>query len=433
MKICVYGLWHLGSVTAACLAESFSVIGCDPDGRIIRQLRRARPTVSEPGLPGMLRAGLSSGKLSFTTDVAAALKDADVVWVTFDTPIDEDDVPDIDFVAEKVRSLFPHLTDGTLVLISSQAQVGFTAKMEAAYCSAYPRRKCAFAYSPENLQLGKALHAFCHPARVVIGVRHETERRQLSALFAPFCKRIEWMSVESAEMTKHALNAFLAASVTFINEIAVLCEKVGADAREVERALKSDPRIGPHAYLRPGSAWAGGTLGRDVRALCNVGRQTRQSLRFLHGVWNSNQTHKLWIHDRLDGLLGRLRGKTVVILGLAYKPNTDTLRRSNSVELGLWLRQQGASVRAYDPAIRRLPRDLQESMDLCPTIKEAMEKADALVVATGCPEFENLTATDVLAAMRVPNVVDPNRFLEAQLASDNRICYIAVGKPKVKS
>src|SRR5205823_4337407 len=193
---------------------------------------------------------------------------------------------------------------------------------------------------PENLRLGKALDCFRKPERIVVGCRDSQTQAVLQTLLAPFCGNIVWMSVESAEMTKHAVNAFLATSVTFINELARICEAVGADAKEVERGLKSEGRIGPKAYLSPGAAFAGGTLARDIRFLMELAGRGDVGAPLFRGVWESNHVHRSWIRDTVMRLLHGVELPVVAVLGLTYKPGTNTLRRSSSVELCRWLRGQ---------------------------------------------------------------------------------------------
>ncbi len=239
MKVCVLGLWHLGTVTAACLASGgHHVTGLDFDETVITNLKKGQPPLFEPGLEDLVKKGIQSGTLDFSTDPAQAVSEAKVIWVAYDTPVDDDDNADVNYVIERVGKLFPHLKSGQEVLISSQLPVGTSAHLEKLFAKARPNLQVSFSYSPENLRLGKAISVFTQPDRVVIGTRSENSRKIFSELLSPFTDHIEWMSVESAEMTKHALNAFLATSVTFINEIASICEQVGADAKEVERGLK---------------------------------------------------------------------------------------------------------------------------------------------------------------------------------------------------
>jgi UDPglucose 6-dehydrogenase len=333
----------------------------------------------------------------------------------------------VEFVVERATRLFPHLEAAPIVLVSSQVPVGTTRRLEEMYRQAYPGGQARFAYSPENLRLGKAVDVFQHPDRIVVGVRSADDRQDLARLFHPWTDRIAWMGVESAEMAKHALNAFLATSVTFANEVASLCEHVGADAKDVERALKSDIRIGHKAYVAPGSAFAGGTLARDVVFLGDLGRRVGQPTPVLSGVRESNEHHKRWVHRHLEAE-GALRRRRIGVWGLTYKPGTDTLRRSLSVELCLWLSEQGAVVRAHDPAVRTLPAELAGVFELASDPLAAAADADVLVVSTEWPEYRQVLSADVIAVMRAPFVLDPNRFLAGTLGSDPRVRYRSVGQ-----
>jgi UDPglucose 6-dehydrogenase len=428
MNVVVYGLWHLGCVTAGCVAAAGNrVVGVDADGAVVEGLRAGTPPIHEPGLTELLASETKSGRLTFTTDAAKALRGADVLWVTFDTPVDENDVADVDFVRRRLDAVASSIPPECVVLISSQVPAGFTGELRRAWDARGLRRR--YAYSPENLRLGKAIEVFRNAERVVLGVSDESAKPALEELFAPFTKRIEWMTVESAEMTKHALNAFLATSVTFANELARLCEAVGADAREVERGLKSEARIGPKAYLSPGAAFAGGTLARDVRFLTGFGERHHLDTPLLSGVLASNEAHKDWVRRKVSELLGgATRGATVAVLGLTYKPGTDTLRRSLAVELCRWLHGQGAHVRAHDPAVRALPQELTGVIDLKPDVADALAGADVAVVATEWPDYRSLRADDFNRSMRRARVVDPNWFLAAALADAPGVTYVATGR-----
>jgi UDPglucose 6-dehydrogenase len=399
VKIAVAGLWHLGTVISACLASAgHEVIAFDEN---VDDLRNGKPPLYEPGLEELL----ASTSIAFTSD-RNALRDAELVWIAYDTPVDEDDHADVNFVLDRVASLFDVLADGTLIVVSSQLPVGSVRRLEQ-MCS-----RLSFACSPENLRLGKAIESFMKPARVVAGVRTERDRETFARAMQPIATNIEWMSVESAEMSKHALNAFLATSVAFINEIAVVCESVGADAKEVERALKSDPRIGPRAYLSPGGAFAGGTLARDVSYLSSM-----RTLPLIDGVRASNDAHQQWPQQKLQSVLGDLRGRTIAVWGLTYKPGTDTLRRSSAVELCRWLWQSGARVRAHDPAVKSLPAELS-FIELQTSAEDAVRGAEAVVIATEWPEYRDAP----LPANIV--VIDANRFV----AIRDGIRYYTVGK-----
>ncbi|HYV36392.1 MAG TPA: nucleotide sugar dehydrogenase [Gemmataceae bacterium] len=424
MRVTVLGLWHLGCVTASCLAEAgHSVVGLDLDAKVVGDLQQGKPPLHEPGLAELIGEQSKRGTLSFITDASTALSDAEVLWVAFDTPVNDNDEADVAWVRGQLDTVADYIRPGTLVLVSSQVPVGFTASLERAWAG----RGLRFAVSPENLRLGKALDCFRKPERVVVGCRAEASKALLQELFKPFCENLVWMSIESAEMTKHALNAFLATSVTFINELSRICEAVGADAKEVERGLKSESRIGPKAYLSPGAAFAGGTLARDIRFLIDLAQKGKTGAPLFQGVWDSNNIHKEWVQSSVKKLLNGCQQPVVAVLGLTYKPGTSTLRRSSAVELCRWLHKQDVCVKGLDPAISALPADLDTALQLCETPASALAGADVAVIATEWPEFRALPADLFVRQMRSPCVIDQNHFLAQTLGSDRRIRYQATG------
>ncbi len=428
MKICVLGLWHLGSTAAACLASAgFETIGLDSDEARVGGLKQGVPPLYEPGLAELVEQGLADGMLTFTTDTASALKAVSVLWITIDTAVDDDDEGDVDAVLEAVESAFPHIEDGTTVLVSSQLPVGTTALLERHFALQATGREVSFAYSPENLRLGNAIEAFMRPERIVVGVRGAGTVEKLKPLLSKFSDKLQWTSIESAEMSKHALNAYLATSITFANEVAAISEQVGADAVEVEAALRSDPRVGRHAYVRPGPAFAGGTLARDVAYLNRLATENHLELPLLASVIPSNRAHRDWPIRKLEERLGQVAGRSVGVLGLAYKPGTDAVRRSVGIDVCRWLARKGAAVRAYDPKVSSLPEALEGAVSLVKTPLEAIRGADAAVVATEWPEFRDLQADDFVYAMNTPLVIDPGRLLAQSIATDERIEYVAVG------
>lgn len=272
MKVAVVGLGHLGCVTVAGLTK-MQVCRVSAWDRVASRFQ-----IDEPGISGddVSRFMARSPK--------EAIPDADVVWITYDTPVDSDDDADPSYVACRIRRLFPHLEDGQIVLISSQVPVGFTRRMQAEYDAGYAGRSVRFLCSPENVQRGKGLETFTKQERIVVG-GDSSAAGAICDLLYPLCSYVQWMSLESAEMTKHALNAFLAMSIAFSNEIGHICEQVGANPAEVEIGLKTDIRIGKRAYLRAGEPFTGGTLGRDLRYL----RQWAHPKSLIHAVWDSNQ------------------------------------------------------------------------------------------------------------------------------------------------
>ena len=427
MKVCVLGLWHLGSVTAACLASvGHDVTGLDSNSGIVEKLQKAEPPVSEPGLDGLIREGINAGQLRFTSDAKIAISSAEVLWVTYDTPVDENDQADVEFVFEEVLKLLSFLSIDTTVLVSSQLPVGSIRRFEDISVEKYPEKNTRFAYSPENLRLGKSLDVFLHPDRVIIGVRRQEDREILGELLGSITDKILWMSVESAEMTKHAINAFLGMSITFINEIASICEIIGADAHEVETGLKSETRIGPAAYLSPGAAFAGGTLARDIEFLKNMGSLNNLVNPLISSIRKSNDEHKKWIQRRLFAVLGGLKGKRVAVWGLTYKPGTNTLRRSLSVEMCNWLQEQGAEIAVHDPSKCELPDNWLGEVVRSKTPLGALEGACALVIATQWPEYREINVSDVENIVGQLAVFDSNRFL-SDFNKSSVISYYSVG------
>ena len=421
-RIVVTGLWHLGCVTAACLAEHYEVVGHDHDRQTVDDLAAGRPPLFEPGLTELVGEGLEAKRLRFATRAADAGA-AKVLWVAFDTPVDEEDRADVEFIAGAVSGWFPFLAPRTLVIISSQIPAGFTARMEReANEGGFDLR---FAYLPENLRLGEALNVFRRPERVVAGVRTDADREEIAGLLRPFTENVVWMSVESAEMAKHALNAFLATSITFANEVAAICERVGADFRDVERALRSDARIGPRAYLSAGLGFGGGTLARDVRTLASISEERDTPADLLQAVLRSNARQQRWAASTLERELGPLKDKRIAVLGLTYKPGTDTLRRSSVVELCRRVHAEGARIVAFDPAVRELG-EASTFIDLADSAESAMEGADAVVIGTEWPEFLRLSPAS-FDAMRRRIVIDPKRWLEGRLQTDGTISYFGVG------
>jgi UDPglucose 6-dehydrogenase len=421
MNLTVLGLWHLGSVTAACCAKHFRVTGLDFDEAAVAKLNSGQAPLFEPGLNELIAAGLAAKKLSFTSEAKTACANADVLWLTCDTPVNDHDESDVDSVLADLRRALPYLPAGALVLISAQLPVGTCAKLEREFPQFH------FACSPENLRLGRALESFEKAGRVVVGIRDETKKPLLEKLFAPFTPQILFMRTESAEMVKHALNSFLALSITFINEVARLCEHTGADAGEVSAGLKSEPRIGPRAYLGPGGPFAGGTLARDVVTLTKLAAAKGEKISVIPAIKQSNDLHRGWAFRRLQSRLGELRGKKIAVLGLTYTTNTDTLRRSASVELCKQLLEAGAHVSAFDPAVKNLPAGLSE-IRLASETAVALNGAEAVVVCTEWPEFRQADWPKIVPTMHRRVFVDANRFLEKELKNITGVEHLSVGR-----
>jgi UDPglucose 6-dehydrogenase len=429
MKVCVYGLWHLGTVTAACLASrGIATVGLAETAEAAAELQAGKAPLFEPGLDALIEKGLKSGALQFISEVAAAVSSADLVWISFDTPVDDDDVADVGYVLDRVRLTFPYLQDGAVVLVSSQVPVGSTALLEHDFAAVAKGRKVSFAYSPENLRLGDAIRAFTEPERIVIGIRSDDARKVIEPVFEPFCQTLQWTRVESAEMVKHALNSYLATCVTFTNEIASICESVAADMSEVEAALRLDPRVGKRAYVRAGSAFGGGTLARDVQFLKAIARDHDARVPVLTAVLESNDHHKGWVVRHLRRQLGALRGKRVGVLGLAYKAGTDAIRRSVAIEVIGELVAAGADVTVFDPKVSTLPEPLNSALSIADGADAVFADSEAVVLATEWPEFRDLDFVRLIPGMKRAMLIDQNAFAAKQLANMRGLEYIVAGK-----
>nr|WP_283828358.1 nucleotide sugar dehydrogenase [Bradyrhizobium diazoefficiens] len=429
VKVCVYGLYHLGTVTAACLASrGIATIGLAETAEAAAELRAGTAPLFEPGLDALLRQGVQSGALDFTDDIVTAVSSADLVWVSFDTPVDDDDVADVGYVLDRVRLAFPHLRDGAVVLASSQLPVGSIARLERDFADVARGRRVSFACSPENLRLGSAIKAFTEAERVVIGIRSNDARKAIEPVLQQFCSTLLWTRVESAEMVKHALNSYLAVSVAFTNEIASICENVAADMSEVEAALRLDPRIGKKAYVRAGAAFGGGTLARDVQFLNAVAAGHNASTPVLKAVLESNEHHKRWVVRHLTRSLGALAGRKIGVLGLAYKAGTSSIRRSVAIELIEELRAAGAEVTVFDPKVSALPEPLASSVAIAGTANAVFVGSDAVVLATEWPEFRDIEFASLLPSMKWALLIDQNAFASEQLSGLTGLDYIVAGK-----
>jgi len=367
MRIATVGLWHLGSVYSACLAElGHEVLAIDPDPAVIAGYRAGRPPVSEPGLAELIEQQQAAGRLRFTDDLAelGSAGPWDIVWVTADTPVDDDDAADTAVVLGLLEDCAAHLPGGGVLAYSSQLPLGSGAVLAARIAAVNPTDAPHLVCSPENLRLGTALTAFRQPTRVVIGSDDPAAAATVAAAFAGLDADILTMSLRSAELSKHALNGFLAVSVTYANELARLADAHGADAADVHRALASDPRIGPRAYLRPGGPIAGGTLARDIVYLRGLAEAAGVGTPVIAAVLPSNDAHKGWAVGQARAHLtpaGR-----VAVLGLAYKAGTDTLRRSYGVEVLDALHGEGVTVLACDSRIGALDARLTRAgVELC--------------------------------------------------------------------
>ena len=395
----IIGLWQLGEVYSACLAElGNAVVGIDPDEVVVHNLVKNTPPLPEPGLEELLRTNQAAGKLSYATDYAR-IEQCDVVWFTFDTPVNDDDDVDLSPIWKSVNTAIPHLKEGVVVVVSSQIPVGTSKKIQALIREKRPKLKFEYAYTPENLRLGDAVHCFLEPGRVVIGTESDAAFKVMEALFAPLSAEMVRMSPASAEMAKHALNAYLATSLSFINDIADACERSGADVLDVVRALRSDARIGQKAFLGAGLGFSGGTLGRDLKALMRFSAEHDFSVPVIEAAFVKNRSREKVLFEKLTRAVGEVRGKTIAILGLTYKPGTRTLRRSQSVGIARELSQRGAHLRLQDPAVleEEMPNISQALFDRDPY--RAAQGAQVIMLLTPWPEFKSLDFSKLYEGM----------------------------------
>ena len=390
MNICVLGMWHLGAVISAGLAKlGHQVIGIDKNAENVKALNQAKLPVFEPGLQTLTETLLKSGSLKFKTPSQSLRESTQVLWVAIDTPVGEDDVADVESVMEEIKPWLWSMPPDSLIISSSQLPVGSIQRLKQFTETEFPEKMLRFASVPENLRLGSALEVFLKPDRIVVGCDDRKTKTQVSEILSSVDTRIIWMSVASAEMTKHAINSFLATSISFANEIATICEHVGADAREVSIGLKSDQRIGERAYLSPGASFSGGTLARDIDFLLGASKTKFHPIQ-LSATKQSNDAHKNWSKKKLASLYPNLRGRKIMVWGMTYKPFTDTLRRSSSVDLCKWLVAQEAVVTVYDPMVKELPIDWAENLTISRDCAVANEQ-EVLIIMTPWPEFQEHT------------------------------------------
>ena len=413
MKIGVVGIWHLGEIVAAGLATiGHEVIGIDKDAAVIEKLRAGIPPLSEPGLAETLRHPQIGPRLTWTND-PERLSDCEAIFLTADTPVGDNDTADVRLLFDYVTWMAPHLRPAVVFVVMSQVPVGTTHALVKALTAGRPGLDCTAVYVPENLQLGNALRGFFHPDRLVIGADEARAVVQIERILSPLACARQMMSIVSAEMTKHALNAFLATSLSFIYNIADACEAVGADVTDVSQALRSDPRIGPAAYLDTSLGFSGGTLMRDLTALQSVGQATGKTLPVIEGVLNTNRTRRRRIMERLEQLSGQpLSALHVGMLGLTYKPGTPTLRRSMAMELLSMLRAAGVTVTAYDPLSS--PEEYREAtgQTLAVDAYEMARGCQAIIMVTAWPEFANLDWLRLKSVMAPPYIFyDTRNFL----------------------
>lgn len=406
-KIAVVGLWHLGEVYSVGLAElGHKVVGISDDKVVIENLFRNIPPLAEPKLVDLLKSNQAQGRLFYTTDFSL-IKDCNIVWLTLDTPVDGRDNIDSTIVYDTLKKSLPFLRNGVLVVVSSQVPVGSSDKIKKLIYNHRPHLRFDYVYAPENLRLGEAVKCFLNPDRIVVGAESKLGFSKIAAIFSGLETEIIRMSPASAEMTKHALNAFLATSLSFTYDIADICEKVGADITDVMKALRLDGRIGSRAYLDASLGFSGGTLGRDLKILLSAAVNNAVTLPIIKSVIIKNQNRKNLAVSILAEKLGDLRGKHIAIFGLTYKSGTSTLRRSLALDVAKGLKRKGARLHLYDPQARR--HDIENDP------YRAAAGVQAVVVMTPGPEFKNLDLVKLRKVMEKPALFwDTRNFFHGQ-------------------
>ena len=431
MNIAVVGTGYVGLVVGACLAETGNSVVCaDVDARKIDGLQRNVLPIYEPGLDGYVERNQKQGRLRFTTDLAQAIGDAAVVFIAVGTPPDEDGSADLRHVLDVAAQIGRHMARELVIVTKSTVPVGTAAKVaaEVQKQARFPFHMCS---NPEFLKEGAAIDDFMKPDRVVVGVATGHARDVMGELYAPFVRTgnpVVFMDIPSAEMTKYAANAMLATRISFMNEIANLCEQVGADVDHVRLGIGSDDRIGP-SFLFPGAGYGGSCFPKDVKALVRTAREHDVPLRVLEAVEATNDAQKQRPFEKLSALIGSVKGKRIAVWGLAFKPNTDDMREAPALVLIEELLAAGATVVAHDPvAMHEAERRLGARVEYAASAFAALEGADALVVVTEWNEYRHPDFARMRTALREPVVVDARNLYDAGKMRALGFRYDSIGR-----
>jgi UDPglucose 6-dehydrogenase len=440
MKITIFGSGYVGLVTGACLAEVGNDVLCaDVDQHKVDMLERGEIPIYEPGLDSLVKHGLDSGRLQFTTDMEGAVAHGLFQFIAVGTPPDEDGSADLQHVRAVARCVGQYMRELRIIVNKSTVPVGTADKVRETVVAELDKRGENIPFdvvsNPEFLKEGAAVDDFMRPDRIVIGTDNPETTELLRALYAPFNRnrdRLLEMDVHSAELTKYASNAMLATKISFMNELANMAERLGADIEKVRVGMGSDPRIGYH-FIYPGCGYGGSCFPKDVKALERTAREIQYDAQLLKAVEAVNERQKGVLFDKIRGHFhGDLRGLVFGLWGLAFKPKTDDMREAPSRVLMESLWQAGASVQAYDPAAmdetRRIYRE-RDDMRLCASPEEALRGADALVVLTEWNDFRSPDFEKMKTLLKNPLIFDGRNLYDPEYLAKVGMLYYAIGRP----
>lgn len=441
MKITVVGTGYVGLVSGTCLAEVGNDVLClDVDPEKIRILEEGGIPIFEPGLQEMVRRNVAAGRLHFTTDVEKAVNFGTIQFIAVGTPPDEDGSADLQYVLAAARNIGRHMTDYKVVVDKSTVPVGTADRVKAAIAEELQKRGVDIPHSvvsnPEFLKEGAAIEDFMRPDRIVVGAEDDRAIHLMQGLYAPFQRnheRLIVMDVRSAELTKYAANAMLATRISFMNELANLSEKLGADIEAVRQGIGSDPRIGYH-FLYPGCGYGGSCFPKDVQALIRTAQDdVGMTLKVLNAVEAANDHQKHVLTGKLKTYFkGDLKGRRIAVWGLAFKPNTDDMREAPSRELIADLFEAGATVRAYDPVAIHEARRIfgnESRLEYAENPLDALEGADALVIVTEWKEFRSPDFDVIKAKLKNPVIFDGRNLYDPELVRASGLEYHSIGRP----
>lgn len=436
MKIAVVGTGYVGLVTGTCLADSGSDVTCiDVDEKKIAMLASGAVPIYEPGLAELVRRNVDHGRLRFTADLAKAVADARLVFLAVGTPSSDDGSADLSSLWKAVDDLASHLAADAIVVVKSTVPVGTNAKVHARLIE-QTGRECDVASNPEFLKEGAALDDFKKPDRVVVGVRRPEVANVLLELYRTFLRTENpflVMSPESAEMTKYVANALLATKISFINEVANLCEQTQADINEVRRGIGHDQRIG-FAFLFPGVGYGGSCFPKDVRATIATARASGQSMELLAAVDLVNNRQKTILLDKISRHFeGRLKGRRIAVWGMAFKPRTDDIREAPALELTDRLLDEGAKLTVHDPeALANVRRRYGERINYTAQPYEALMGVEALVIMTEWEEFRHPDFEQMRSLMQAPVIFDGRNLYEPDQMRRAGFTYYSIGRHAVE-